>query len=131
MAPNVGASVSPVAAKRWVITSLTVGGVLLALRDVRQGHVPSIRLGVGLLFSGVFLTFLAEAEPRIAAPLSLLLLTVAVVNSEDVLKAINNPKSRSEAGRASTITRAAAGSDALSPAEAAAVREYVAQHPNP
>lgn len=64
-------------AKRMVIVGVTGAGVLAAVESLRHGEVPSVRIGVGVLASGVFLLGIAEVAPALAAGFSMLLLVTS------------------------------------------------------
>lgn len=63
---------SPGEAKDMVVGSLLLTGLLVGVHQVSHGHRPEPRQVFGLLGAGVFLTFLAEPAPGLAASLAAL-----------------------------------------------------------
>lgn len=62
-----------------IVTSLIVAGVMGTVRYVSHGDVPPIRFGVGLVFSGIALSSLAEFAPHLAGGLAALVLVSSVL----------------------------------------------------
>jgi len=64
-------------AKRLVLVGVTGAGALAAVESLRHGDVPSVRIGVGVLASGVLLLGIAEVAPAIAGGFAMLLLVTS------------------------------------------------------
>jgi hypothetical protein len=74
-----------------IITSLVASGVLGTVRYVSHGDVPPIRFGVGLVFSGLALSVMADFAPHLAAGLAVLMLVSSLfVGGSPVLDAITS-----------------------------------------
>ena len=83
------ANVDTQTAQTLTVTTMAVCGALLAVRAAQEGHAPSARAGVGILFAGVGLTTAAQFAPRFVGPVALLWLTSSVfVYGEPALRAI-------------------------------------------
>lgn len=65
-------------ARRTVTTCVLVTGALVGVRDVTNGHAPSVRFAVGLAMSAVFLGVMAEGAPGVASGFALLMAVGAV-----------------------------------------------------
>lgn len=65
-------------AQKIILTSLVVTGGLAVVDAVAAGHVPAVRIGVGLTVAGVMLSAFAEVSPQIAGGLAALMGTSAV-----------------------------------------------------
>lgn len=82
---------SPEQAKTTVLVGVLGSGALAAVNDLRQGNVPSARIGVGVLVTGSILLVLAEFAPAIAAGFGALILTTsAFVIGGSAWSAISN-----------------------------------------
>lgn len=68
-------------ARKTVVASVLVTGALVGIRDVSRGHAPSVKTGIGLAFSSVFLGLMADAAPSLAQGFALLLLVGAVTTT--------------------------------------------------
>lgn len=68
-------------ARRTVTTCVLVTGALVGIRDVSNGHAPSIKVALGLLASSVFLGVMAEGAPGIATGFALLLAVGALTTT--------------------------------------------------
>lgn len=69
---------TPPAAQKFVVTSLVVTGGLAVVNSIAGGHVPPVRIGVGLTVAGVMLAVGAEVAPELAAGMALLMAASAV-----------------------------------------------------
>jgi len=76
-------------AKRYVVGSLLVAGVLTTTRDLAAGRPPQLRTVIGLAVAGVVLGVAADVQPGIAGGFALLLLISSIfVTGADALAAI-------------------------------------------
>jgi hypothetical protein len=64
-------------AKRFVLIGVTGAGALTAVDQLRKGNVPSVRIGVGVLATGVILMAAAEVAPSIAGGFAMLMLVTS------------------------------------------------------
>lgn len=88
-------------AQTLTVTTMAVCGALLCVRAAQEGHAPSARAGVGILFGGVAMTTAAQFAPRLVAPLALLWLTSSVfVYGEPALSAIGTAVAPPKAAKA-------------------------------
>lgn len=68
-------------ARKTVVVAVLVTGALVGVRDVSRGHAPSVRFGVGLTLTSVFLGVMAEGAPALASGFALLLAVGAVTTT--------------------------------------------------
>ena len=71
---------TPAGAKELALGSVVITGVLASVNSVSKGHLPSVRIVLGLGFAGVVLTFLADPAPDLAGSFAALLLVSALLN---------------------------------------------------
>lgn len=64
-------------AKRMIVLGTIGTGVLTGVAQLRAGKVPSARVGVGVIASGVILAAVAEGAPTLAGAFAALMLVTA------------------------------------------------------
>lgn len=64
-------------AKRMVVVGTLGTGVLTAAAQLHAGKIPSAKVGIGVLASGVILAAVAEAAPTLAGGFAALMLVTA------------------------------------------------------
>lgn len=80
---------NPEHAKTIGLVAVVVAGGLASAAQFRTGHIPPVRIAIGMLALGVFLTGAAELAPELATAFSVLVLTSSVfVYGADGLGAI-------------------------------------------
>jgi hypothetical protein len=66
-------------AKRLVVASVVVTGVLASVKDVSRGQMPRVKVALGLTFAGVALAAVADVAPQLAGSFAALLLVSSVL----------------------------------------------------
>lgn len=73
-------------AKRIVLGTLVLTGVISVVRDIAHQEVPDVaRLLIGLIFAGVLLSLASEAVPEVAALFAVLILVGTLLESGPVV----------------------------------------------
>jgi hypothetical protein len=71
--------VTPEGARNLTVTSLVVTGVLASVHDLSQGHLPRVRVALGLGVTGAFLFALADVDAGFAGAMAGLLMASSLV----------------------------------------------------
>lgn len=75
---------------RTALLATVVAGGLASVSRLAKGETPTVRMGVGTLGLGIFLTAVAEMVPRLGNAVSLLVLVSAIfVYSGSAFEAIS------------------------------------------
>ena len=82
-------------AQTVVVTGVAISGAVVLANNAATGTRPTIRFGVGLGFTALTLSVLAQFAPRLAQALAVLLLTTTVfVFGKPTLDAITKTTTR-------------------------------------
>lgn len=63
---------------RTALLATVVAGGLASVQRLARGETPDVRMGLGVLGLGIFLTAIAEMVPRLGNAISLLVLVSAI-----------------------------------------------------
>lgn len=64
-----------------VILSLLVAGGSAAVGQLGQGHIPPVRIGVGVAVAGTLLLVVAQFAPQVAASFAVIVMITALLVS--------------------------------------------------
>lgn len=70
---------TPANAKSAALGCVIATGVVASVSDLSEGHLPPLRIGVGVFIAGAALLALADPAPELAAGFGFLLLAGAVL----------------------------------------------------
>jgi hypothetical protein len=65
--------------RQLAVSGVVMSGGLAAVNSLAHGHMPPLKVGVGVAVGGLLMAVLADFAPEVAAPLGALVLVGTVI----------------------------------------------------